>query len=89
MDCTTKYVNRITGIVEDKPKRVFNTNEEAISHAKIVNALPDRKFKVVAYKCKTCHKFHVGRNGNNISPKEKEKWSKPKGFTIVGKIDLT
>jgi transposase-like protein len=49
--------------------------------------LPDRKFKVVAYKCKSCHKFHVGRNGNTISDKEKEKW-KPKGFTIIGKINL-
>ena len=40
-----------------------------------MNALPERKFKIVAYKCKTCYKFHAGRNGNEISKKEKEKWS--------------
>jgi len=88
MDCTTKFVDRVNGQLIDKPKRAFDTNEQAISHAKMVNALPDRKFKVVAYKCKTCFKFHVGRNGNNITDKEKDKWNKPKGFTIVGKIDL-
>jgi hypothetical protein len=45
-----------------------------IVYATSVNALPDRKFKVVAYKCKTCYKFHVGRNGNTITDKEKQKW---------------
>lgn len=88
MDCTTKHVNRVTGLLEDKPKRAFATNELAIAHAKQVNSLPDRKFKVVAYKCGTCHKFHVGRNGNEISNKEKQKWTKKVEFKIVGKIDL-
>lgn len=88
MDCTTKIVSRINGQLIDKPKKAFETNELAIAHAKRVNALPDRKFKVVAYKCKTCYKFHVGRNGNEISSKEKEKWARPNGFKIVGKIDL-
>ena len=88
MECTTKYVNRETGILEDVPKKAFDTLEKAISHCKMINSLPDRKFKIVSYKCKCCYKFHTGRNGNNISNKEKEKWSKPKGFTIVSKIIL-
>lgn len=87
MECTTQVVSRINGELIDKPKKAFNNLEEAIKHAKSVNALPDRKFKVVAYKCKCCHKFHVGKNGNTISQKEKEKW-KPKGFKIIGKINL-
>lgn len=87
MECSTKIVSRINGELIDKPKKPFDTLEQAIKHAKSVNSLPDRKFKVVAYKCKSCHKFHVGKNGNTISDKEKEKW-KPKGFTIIGKINL-
>ena len=87
MECTTQIVDRINGQLIDKPKRPFNDLEAAIKHAKSVNALPDRKFKVVAYKCKSCYKFHVGRNGNTITDKEKQKW-KPQGFKIVGKIDL-
>lgn len=88
MGCTTKHVDRVTGQLIDKPKKAFATNEQAIAHAKSVNVLPDRKFKVVAYKCGTCYKFHVGRNGNEISSKEKEKWTKKVEFKIVGKIDL-
>lgn len=87
MQCSTKVVNRITGLVEDKPKAVFETLELAIKHAKSVNSKPDRSFKVVAYKCRECYKFHVGKNGSVITNKEKEKW-KPKGFTIIGKIEL-
>lgn len=88
MECTTKYVDRVNGQLIDKPKKAFDTLEQAISHCKVMNALPERKFKIVSYKCKSCHKFHVGRNGNEISAKEKIKLTKPKGFTIVGKIDL-
>lgn len=87
MECTTQIVDRTNGQLVDKPKRPFNDLEAAIRHAKSVNALPDRKFKVVAYKCKCCYKFHVGRNGNTITNKEKEKW-KPQGFKIIGKINL-
>jgi hypothetical protein len=87
MECTTQIVDRTNGQLVDKPKRPFNDLEAAIRHAKSVNALPDRKFKVVACKCKCCYKFHVGRNGKTISDKEKEKW-KPQGFKIIGKINL-
>jgi hypothetical protein len=90
MECTTKYVDRINGELIDKPKRKFETLEAAIKHCKQVNSLDDRKFKVVSYKCHVCHKFHVGRNGTDIKPKEKLKFKealKPK-FKIIGKIDL-
>ena len=89
MDCTTKIVDRINGQLIDKPKKKFDDLETAIKHAKSANLLRDRTFKVVAYKCKTCHKFHVGKNGAKITNKERERW-KPKShqFKIVGKIDL-
>lgn len=52
-----------------KPKKKFDTNEEAIEAAKKINAKPYQSSKVVAYKCKMCHKFHVGRNGKKIKNK--------------------
>lgn len=90
MQCTTKYVSRINGELIDKPKRVFNTLEDAIKHCKLMNSLPERKFKIVSYKCKVCHKFHVGRNGNEITNKEKNKFKEATRpiFKVIGKIDL-
>jgi len=91
MECTTKHINPVSGLEEDKPKKPFNTNEQAISHAKYVNGLPDRTYKVVAYKCPVCFKFHVGRNGKPLTKKYVDKITKPKtfqGFKIIGKIEL-
>ena len=39
MDCTTQIVSRINGQLVDKPKKPFDTLEQAIKHAKSVNAL--------------------------------------------------
>ena len=47
MDSTTKFVDRINGQVIDKPKKSFETLEQAIKHCKTMNALPERKFKIV------------------------------------------
>jgi hypothetical protein len=44
-----------------KPKKQFETDKEAITEAKRLNSLPQTIHKVVAYKCKTCFKWHVGR----------------------------
>jgi hypothetical protein len=90
MECTTKHVDRITGELIDKPKIKFKNLESAIKHAKSVNSLPDRKYKVVSYKCHICYGFHVGRNGKELSTKDKDKYKKAlnRGFKIIGKIDL-
>lgn len=91
MECTTKHLNPISQLMEDKPKKQFNTNEQAIAHAKYVNGLPNRINKVVPYKCPVCFKFHVGRNGKPLTEKYVAKITKPKvfqGFKIVGQIKL-
>ena len=88
MECTTKKTH--DGIVIEKPKRQYNTLEDAITRCRRDNVREERTEKVAPYKCKTCCKYHVGRNGSLITEKEKEKLKKllePK-FTIVGKIDL-
>jgi len=89
MECTTirKDVN---GLEFEKPKAKFDTLEKAITHCQKENVREERTEKVAPYKCKTCCKYHVGRNGSLITEKEKEKLKKllePK-FTVVGKIDL-
>lgn len=59
-----------------KDKRKFNTLDEAIEACKILNARLDRIDKVVSYKCSVCHKYHIGRNGKEISDKVRNKLSK-------------
>lgn len=49
-----------------RPKRKFNTMEEAIQECFRVNAKPQAIHKVVPYKCRTCGKYHIGRNGKLI-----------------------
>lgn len=90
--CTTIKIGE-DGIPFEKPKRAFFTLDSAIAHAKLMNTREDRIEKVVAYKCNTCFRYHVGRNGNTIKDKEKVKiqksLEKPKTFKILGKIDLS
>jgi IS30 family transposase len=49
-------------ILMKKPKKKFDTLDEAIEVAKKINS--KSKMKVTSYKCKTCHKYHIGKNGN-------------------------
>lgn len=56
-----------------KAKKKFNTLEEAIAECKKENAKQDRIHKVVSYKCNVCHKYHIGRNGKEITPKLRNK----------------
>lgn len=59
-----------------KNKKKFDTLDEAIIEAKKANAMPHRIHKVVSYKCKECHKYHIGRNGKEISLKLRERLEK-------------
>ena len=49
-----------------KPKFKFDTLEDAIRVAKKMNFRNNREHKVVAYKCKECHKYHVGKNRTKL-----------------------
>lgn len=61
-----------------KPKLKFETLDEAIKHAKYVNSLDHIIRKVVAYKCTKCFKYHVGRNGKELTEKQRNKFKKSK-----------
>jgi hypothetical protein len=75
MECETIiHYDFKTGIPLMKPKKKFNTLEEAIICAKHVNSKPHIIHKVVAYKCYKCFKFHVGRNGKELKAKDRIKF---------------
>lgn len=85
-------------------KKAYDTLDEAIIQAKIINVSPNVTEKNVPYKCTVCHKYHIGRNGKPITEKYRNKlkeefkdmaWQKKRErlenakFKIVGKIDLS
>ena len=49
-------------ILMKKPKRKYNTLDDAINVCKKINE--KSKMKVVSYKCKHCFQYHIGKNGN-------------------------
>jgi hypothetical protein len=59
-----------------KPKRAFDTQDEAIEVAKFINSQDHVIHKIVPYKCKVCHKYHLGRNGKELKDKERQKHKK-------------
>ncbi len=77
MECTRleRYDENLEPVF--RPKLKFETLELAIEHAKKVNSLDHVIHKVVAYKCRKCYKYHVGRNGKELTEKERAKFKKP------------
>ncbi len=77
MKCFTKSVD-IFGKEVFVEKKKYTTLDNAIEVAKSINSKEDREFKLVAYKCKYCFGYHIGKNGKIIKEKEKEKIKKEK-----------
>lgn len=64
--CKRWRTNR-KGETELVPKVQHETLDDAIHAAKTMNGLiGPGGMKMVAYKCTTCHKYHIGANGNTI-----------------------
>jgi len=105
MECKTFDTISENGEIVRRPKKQFNTLDEAIKIAKIENAKPNHIHKVVAYKFTECHKYHIGRNGKEISEKERAKLKQEismsikleekkkeyfyKNLKVIGYIDLS
>ncbi len=69
MQCTRTVTINPDGSRNTQPKIAYDTLDEAIKAAKYVNSLPRTVTKHVAYKCKDCYKYHIGRNGKPITEK--------------------
>lgn len=66
--CTTAHGSK---------KKTFNTFEDAVNWAKIMNKNPRFIYKQVAYKCEHCLKFHTGKSPHNTKLNHKETaWDK-------------
>jgi len=52
--------------VTGKAKKTFSTFDDAVAWAHKMNKDPKNIWKVRAYKCKYCFKFHTGRDPHNI-----------------------
>lgn len=90
MTCDTLIRTDPDGRKHYKSKKVYNTLDDAIAAAKKQNASDKQITKVVSYKCNYCQKYHIGRNGKNLTEKEKAKYKKETNSfpKILGKIDL-
>ena len=76
MECKTIERYDENGNPVYKPKQAFETQDQAINVAKIINSQDHIIHKVVPYKCKECHKYHLGRNGKILKDKERQKHKK-------------
>jgi hypothetical protein len=75
MNCFTKSIDPLGReiIIE---KRKYNTLDEAIEVAKSINLKENRELKLVAYKCRYCFKYHIGKNGKIVKMKDRERIKK-------------
>lgn len=73
MECMTleRYDENMQPVY--KPKRAFDTQDDAIETAKFVNAQDHVIHKVVPYRCKYCNKYHLGRSGKKLTEKERQR----------------
>jgi len=71
--CNTLVRTEADGTKVYKDKKKFESLDAAIEACKEVNAQPHRINKLVSYKCRCCHKYHIGRNGKTITDKYRNK----------------
>ncbi len=90
MICDTLVKTDPDGHNHYKPKKAYDTLEEAILAAKKQNSSDKQIKKVVAYKCTYCCQYHIGRGKKDLTDKEKAKYRKELGIGIkvLGKINL-
>lgn len=69
MQCQTFWYINAAGEKVYKPKKVYDNQDLAITAAKRLNLSDNIITKAVAYHCKDCHKYHVGRNGKTLTEK--------------------
>ena len=76
--CTYTLYKWVDGVQVRKPKRRFETSDDAIRAAMIMNGRESTIRKFVAYKCSKCGYYHIGHSKKSLTAKDKEK---AKNFT--------
>lgn len=54
-----------------KPKKSYETEKEALKIARFLNTQENIIHKMIAYKCSTCGKWHIGNNGSELSEEDR------------------
>lgn len=74
MEHTTTTIEN--GLTVEKNKIAYDTDKEAITAARKMNLNGKQIHKAVAYKCKVCGKWHIGRNKTLLTDKEIKRFKK-------------
>lgn len=70
--CTTFSHIGLDGNPVEKKKKAYETDEEAILEARKLNSMSKTIHKLVAYKCATCGKWHIGRTWKELTDNDRE-----------------
>lgn len=54
-----------------KPKKSYETEKEALRIARFLNTKENIIHKMIAYKCSTCGKWHIGNNGSELTEEDR------------------
>lgn len=54
-----------------KPKKSYETEKDALKIARFLNTQENIIHKMIAYKCSTCGKWHVGNNGSELTEEDR------------------
>ena len=54
-----------------KPKKSYETEKEALKIARFLNTQENIIHKMIAYKCSTCGKWHIGNNGSELAEEDR------------------
>lgn len=54
-----------------KPKKSYETEKEALKIARFLNTQENIIHKMIAYKCSTCGKWHIGNNGSELTEEDR------------------
>ena len=54
-----------------KPKKSYETDKEALKIARFLNTQENIIHKMIAYKCSTCGKWHIGNNGSELTEEDR------------------
>jgi hypothetical protein len=59
-----------------KPKKSYETEKEALKIARFLNTQENIIHKMIAYKCSTCGKWHIGNNGSELTEEDRLHYKK-------------
>lgn len=57
-------------------KKSYDTEDDALYAARLLNSSKDKIWKMVAYKCDKCGKWHVGSTHKRLTDEERERYGK-------------